>query len=267
MRYTTLLGLVIDVPVDAQLERFYDRILGSASGRAAEDLAYGPENPIQHARTPEGLPIWTAAELRDPRWAYLQDAVGRCRAACGELDLGAVMAAPMWSVAEAARSLGVHPVNVRKLIASGELPAIESGGRYLIDRAAVEAHASTGTRAGATTRVPALYVRAGSRGPANLVVVALDDDGRPAADELLRSADGVDEVVIADWREAVILAGKGDKARAIRVRPAHGRAVSAFGLDGLEARGRWELIDKTNNRSEAAEMLRSASERGKAGSQ
>ena len=65
----------------------------------------------------------------------------------------------------------------------------------------------------------------------------------------------VEERVIPEWTEAVIAWGTAGKLRAVRVRPAHGRAASSFGIDGLEVRGRVELLDKTNNRGEAAAML------------
>jgi len=259
MRYTTLLGLAIDLETDAALERFYNRILAAPNGTAADDLLYSADNPLAAglARR-DGLVEWTAEQLRDPRWAFLADAVAHCRAAAGELDVGAVMSAATWDTAEAARSLGCSAANVRYLIDRGELPAVVAGGRYMLDRRAVEAFAPTSSR-GKTDRVPALYLRAGTRGAANLVAAVISRDGRFAAGELVRSVDGVDELVIEDWREAVILAGKGqeghDRARALHVKPAHGRAASTFALDGLEARGRWEIIDKTNNRAEAVDML------------
>lgn len=255
MRYMTLLGQLVDVDVDTRLERFYDSILASPSGAAAEDLLYGPTNPLAAGlELRDGLPVWTAAVLRDPRWTFLLDAVARCRAACGELDVAAVMRAATWSTAEAARSLGCSEVNVRALVASGALPAVTAAGRHMLDRTAVEAYDGV-RRAAERGRVPALYVRAGTRGDARLVVVVLGEDGRELAGELLGGADDVEELVFAGWAEAVVLAGKGDKARAIHVRPLHGRPATGFGLEGLEARGRWEILDRTNNREEAASLL------------
>jgi len=256
MRYTTLLGQFVDVDVDAILERFYDSILASPNGAAAEDLLYGPTNPLAAGlELRDGLPVWTAAVLRDPRWTFLLDAVARCRAATGELDVAAVMRAATWSTAEAARSLGCSEVNVRALVASGALPAVTAAGRHMLDRAAVEAYDGVRQAGHRGTRVPALYVRAGTRGDARLVVVVLGEDGRELAGELLGSVDDVEELVFAGWAEAVILAGKGDKARALHVRPLHGRAATGFGLEGLEVRGRWEILDRTNNREEAASLL------------
>ena len=85
MRYMTLLGQLVDVDADPRLERFYDSILASPNGGAAEDLLYGPANPLAAGlELRDGLPVWTAAVLRDPRWTFLLDAVARCRAACGE---------------------------------------------------------------------------------------------------------------------------------------------------------------------------------------
>ena len=46
MRYMTLLGQLVDVDADPRLERFYDSILASPNGGAAEDLLYGPANPL-----------------------------------------------------------------------------------------------------------------------------------------------------------------------------------------------------------------------------
>jgi len=263
MRYMTLLGQLVDVDADPRLERFYDSILASPNGGAAEDLLYGPANPLAAGlELRDGLPVWTAAVLRDPRWTFLLDAVARCRAACGELDVAAVMRAATWSTAEAARSLGCSEVNVRALIASGALPAVTAAGRHMLDRAAVEAYDGVRQAGHRGTRVPALYVRAGTRGDARLVVVVLGEDGRELAGELLGSADDVEELVFSGWAEAVFLGGKGDKARALHVRPLHGRAAAGFGLEGLEVRGRWEILDRTNNRDEAAGLL--AAIRGKA---
>lgn len=263
MRYTTLLGLPLDLEIETgdAFERLYNKILGSPNGTTADDLLYSAENPLAaDLEQRDGLVNWTADRLRDPRWSFLADAVARCRAACGELDVGAVMSAATWDTAEAARSLGCSPANVRYLIDRSELPAVVTGGnRYMLDRRAVEAHAPASTRTGKTDRVPALYLRAGTRGAANLVAVVVGRDGAALEGELVRSVDGVDELVFEDWREAVIVGGKGqdghDRARALHVRPAHGRAASSFGLDGLEARGRWEILDKTNNRAEAVDML------------
>jgi excisionase family DNA binding protein len=269
MRYTTLLGLAIDEPTDPAFERFYNRILAAPNGAAADDLLYSADNPLAAGlEQRDGLVNWTSERLRDPAWAYLADAVARCRAACGELDVGAIMSAATWDTAEAARSLGCSPANVRYLIDRGELPAVVAGGRYMLDRRAVEAFAPTSSR-GKTDRVPALYLRAGTRGAANLVAVVVGRDGAELEGELVRSVDGIDELVFEDWREAVVVAGKGqeghDRARALHVRPAHGRAASAFGLDGLEARGRWEIVDKTNNRAEAVDMLGAFKARAKGG--
>lgn len=262
-RYTTLLGLQLELELTPDLEAFYDRILACPSGEAAEEIAYSLDNPlapgIVDGPMVAGLPVWTVEQFRDPRWHYLQDAVARCRAACGELDVASVMRAATWSTHEAARSLGVSAEKVRAAARTGDLPAVQVAGQYMLDRRVVEAHASTGTREGKTTRVPALYVRAGTRGEASLVVVAVDDQGRPVEGEL-RMVEGeggreVEERVIPEWTEAVIAWGTAGKLRAVRVRPAHGRAVSSFGIDGLEARGRVELLDKTNNRAEASAML------------
>lgn len=255
MRHVTLLGLALDVDVDRKLERFYDRILAAPAGRDAEDLLYGADNPLADALTPEGLPIWTGPQLRDSRWAYLGDAVARCRAAHGELDIASVMGAATWDSSEAARSLGVTEMSVRRLVAAGDLPSVMISGRHMLDRRAVEAHATAGTRAGKVERVPALYLRSGQIDDARLVAVVIGPDGRLTTGDLVRAIDKIDEVVIDAWIEAVILWGKGDKARAIHVRPAHGRPTTSVGLDSLEARGRWELLDKTNNRGEAADML------------
>jgi len=80
MRYMTLLGQLVDVDADPRLERFYDSILASPNGGAAEDLLYGPANPLAAGlELRDGLPVWTAAVLRDPRWTFLLDAVARCR--------------------------------------------------------------------------------------------------------------------------------------------------------------------------------------------
>lgn len=256
MRYMTLLGQLVDVEVDAGLERFYDSILAAPSGGAAEDLLYGQTNPLAAGlELRDGLPVWTAAVLRDPRWTFLIDAVARCRAACGELDVAAVMRAATWTTAEAARSLGCSEVNVRALVGSGALPAVTSGGRHMLDRAAVEAYDGVRQAGHRGTRVPALYVRAGTRGDARLVVVVLGDDGRELEGELVTSGGEVEELVFEGWAEAVMLAGKGDKARALHVRPLHGRAAAGFGLEGLEVRGRWEILDRTNRREDAAELL------------
>lgn len=259
MRITTLLGLTLDLEADDKLERFYDQILACPTGEEAETLAYGPENPLAEDVAPGALPVWTAAQLRDPRWAYLQDAVARCRAAAGELDLASVMRAATWDVAEAARSLGVVENSVRVLVRNGDLPAVQAGGRYLLDRRAVEAYAAQGTRqgtaAGAPVRVPALYIRAGRRHEATLTVIVTDAAGQAVDGELLTDVDGAEEAVIPSWAEAVIAWGTAGKLRAVRVRPAHGRAVSRFGVAGLEVVGRVELLDRTNNRAEAADML------------
>ncbi len=256
MRYMTLLGQLVDVEVDAGLERFYDSILAAPSGGAAEDLLYGQTNPLAAGlELRDGLPVWTAAVLRDPRWTFLIDAVARCRAACGELDVAAIMRAATWTTAEAARSLGCSEVNVRALVGSGALPAVTSGGRHMLDRAAVEAYDGVRQAGHRGTRVPALYVRAGTRGDARLVVVVLGDDGRELEGELVTSGGEVEELVFEAWAEAVFLAGKGDKARALHVRPLHGRAAAGFGLEGLEVRGRWEILDRTNRREDAAELL------------
>lgn len=267
MRITTLLGLTVDLEADDKLERFYDQILACPTGAEAEDLAYGPENPLAEAVAPGALPVWTPAQLRDPRWAYLQDAVARCRAAAGELDLASVMRAATWDVAEAARSLGVVENSVRVLVRNGDLPAVQAGGRYLLDRRAVEAYAAQGTRqgtaAGAPVRVPALYIRAGRRHEATLTVIVTDAAGQAVDGEITCDVDGTEEAVIPVWAEAVIAWGTAGKLRAVRVRPAHGRAVSRFGVAGLEAVGRVELLDRTNNRAEAADML--AAERKRVG--
>lgn len=261
IHYTTLLGLRLEVPVTAELERYYNRILAAPSGVDAEALAYGTVEGVVHpltpvGRNPDGLPIWSAETLRDPRWPYLQDAVARCRAAHGELDVGSIMAAATWTVAEAARSLGVSEQTVRLLVREGDLPAVEVDGRHLIDRRVVEAHTTTGTRAGKTERVPALYVRAGTIGAADVQVFVIGTDCRPIKGELLSSVDGVDELVFPEWHEAAVLFGKGDKCRAVQIRPHHGRAASKFGLDGLAVVGRVEIIDKWNNRGEAVEAYK-----------
>lgn len=258
--YTTLLGHRLEVTLTSELEKFYDRILAAPSGADAEALAIGAVEGVSHpltpaGRSPDGLPSWSAATLRDPRWPYLQDAVARCRAAHGELDVGSIMSAATWTVAEAARSLGVSEQTVRTLVRDGDLPAVEVDGRHLIDRRVVEAHATTGTQAGKTARVPALYVRAGTIGAADVQVYVIGSDCRELQGELLASVDGVDELVFPEWHEAVVLFGKGEKCRAVQIRPHHGRAAGKFGLDGLAVVGRVEMIDKSNNRAEAAAMF------------
>lgn len=261
--YTTLLGQRVELDVTANLERFYNRILAADSGAAAEALAYGADPAVAHpltpiARNPEGVASWSAETLRDPRWAYLQDAVARCRAAHGELDVGAVMAAATWTVAEAARSLGVSEQAVRRLVADGDLPAVVIDGRNLIDRRVVEAYATTGTRTGSTDRVPALYARVGASGPAEVLVRVIDADGRELAGDLLSSVDGVDELVFTGWARAAVRFGRGgkvgggaDKCRAAIIEPRHGRAARTFGLDGLAVVTRAEVIESANNRAEA----------------
>jgi len=183
-------------------------------------------------------------------------------------ELAALRARPVLSLDEASALTGLSRSSLCRAIDRGELPAVVAGGRYMLDRRAVEAFAPTSSR-GKTDRVPALYLRAGTRGAANLVAVVVGRDGAELEGELVRSVDGIDELVFEDWREAVIVAGKGqeghDRARALHVRPAHGRAASAFGLDGLEARGRWEIVDKTNNRAEAVDMLGAFKARAKGG--
>jgi excisionase family DNA binding protein len=261
--YTTLLGQRVDLDVTASLEKFYSRILAAENGAAAEALAYGADPSISHPLTPigrnaEGVASWSAETLRDPRWAYLQDAVARCRAAHGELDVGAVMSAATWTVAEAARSLGVSEQAVRKLVADGDLPAVVIDGRNLIDRRVVEAYATTGTRAGSTERVPALYARIGASGPAEVLVCVVGPDGREMTGELLSSVDGVDELVFVGWARAAVRYGKGgpvgggaDKCRGAVIEPRHGRAARTFGLDGLAVVTRAEVIESANNRAAA----------------
>lgn len=266
MKHTTLLGLDLDFqhPLEQKLEKFYERILTSESGQKADDLLYGEANPLAPAERLEGQVFWTGEQLRDPAWAYLGDAVARVRARCGELDTAAVIAAATWGVPEAARSLGVSENAVRAAIASGDLPSVVVAGRHMLDRRAVEAHVSTGTRAGKTERVPALYARVGTvPGGANLVVAVLDAEGHQVDGELLQSRDGVDELVWSSWAEAVILWGKGDKARAVRIRPAHGRVTTKIEFAGLSACGRWDVLDQTNNRRQSAELLGRISSRAK----
>jgi len=82
-----------------------------------------------------------------------------------------------------------------------------------------------------------------------------DGSGQAVDGEITRDIDGAEEAVIPAWAEAVIAWGTAGKLRAVRVRPAHGRAVSRFGVAGLEVVGRFELLDRTNNRTEAADML------------
>lgn len=257
IRYTTMLGRVLELEdKPAKLATFYAKILACETGAAAEDLAYGPKNPLAVAHNVAGLPIWTAEQLRDPRWAYLQDAVARCRLAAGELDLESVMRAASWEVAEAARSLGVTPASVRQHIDTGALPAVQVAGRWLLDRRAVEAFSGVGGRGGPRpASVPALYIRAGVRGEAGVGAIVVNSDGVELEGDLRHDLDGVEERVVEAWDEALITAGTAGKLRAWRVRPAHGRAVLRLGVAGLEVVGRIEIVDKTNNRGEAAEML------------
>lgn len=258
--YTTLLGLRVELDVTTALEKFYDRILAAEDGTAAEALAYGTDPSVAHPLTPlsrnqDGLPNWSAMTLRDPRWTYLQDAVARCRAAHGELDVGAVMSAATWTVAEAARSLGVSEQAVRKLVSDGDLPAVMIDGRHLLDRRVVEAHATTGTRASSTDRVPALYARIGATGAAEVIVRVVDAAGREMTGDLLSSVVGVDELVFVGWARAAVRYGKGgaggDKCRAAILEPRHGRAARTWGLDGLAVVTRAEVTASANNRAEA----------------
>lgn len=258
--YTTLLGLQIELRLTGELERYHDKIAAAEGGAAAEAMAYGTDPAVKHPLTPiarnmDGLPSWSALTLQSPEWAYLQDAVALCRARHGELDVGSVLRSATWTVAEAARSLGVNEDAVRVAVRSGQLPAVQAEGRYLLNRRTVEAHETTGTRAGRTERVPALYVRAGTVGEAALIVHAVDAQGAPVDGELLGSVDGVDERVFEGWARAVIHWGRAGQARAVIVRPAHGRAATKYAIDSLGAVGRFELEDKTNNRGEAAAML------------
>ena len=94
-------------------------------------------------------------------------------------------------------------------------------------------------------------------------MIVTDAAGQAVDGEVTRDIDGTEEAVIPVWAEAVIAWGTAGKLRAVRVRPAHGRAVSRFGVAGLEAVGRVELLDRTNNRAEAADML--AAERKRVG--
>ena len=67
MRYMTLLGQLVDVEVDAGLERFYDSILAAPSGGAAEDLLYGQTNPLAAGlELRDGLPARSAPPASTP---------------------------------------------------------------------------------------------------------------------------------------------------------------------------------------------------------
>lgn len=111
---------------------------------------------------------------------------------------------------------------------------------------------------------PPLHVRSGNLpGGQSLVVAVLDPDGRLMDGAVASSADGIDELVFAAWSEAVILWGKGNKARAIRVRPALGRPTTRIEFAGLTACGQWDVIDQTNNRAKAAEMFNDIRRRAK----
>jgi hypothetical protein len=263
--HTTLLGQTIELEPSRQLAAFFARILAAPSGAEAEALAYGPKSPITPAGTsPEGLPIWSREQLVLPEWAYLQDAVARCRAARGELNLPGIMSAPTWSVAEAARSLGVseesirHRVHVGDLVALGGTGTGGAGNGYRIDRRQVEA-LTTRLAAASSGRVPALYAREGTNGAAQIVVLVRGKDGELVDGERVGDATAErTELVWGEWSEALVQLGTASKARAFRLIPQHGevtRRLYPVEGCGLEVAGRWREIDRTNNRAEAGRMI------------
>jgi diguanylate cyclase (GGDEF)-like protein/excisionase family DNA binding protein len=79
--------------------------------------------------------------------AEAESAIRRARACGGNIIERVELARPSLSVTEAAGYLQCAPKTVRKLIATGMLPAIEAGGHMRVDRLALEAYGKrTGKR-------------------------------------------------------------------------------------------------------------------------
>lgn len=273
MPHITLLGQTLELEPSRQLAAFYHRILEAPSGAEAEALAYGPKSPITPAgHTGEGLPIWGREQLVTPEWAYLQDAVARCRAARGELDVAGILRAPTWSVAEAARSLGIAEASVRHLVQVGELVAVGGDGRggagngYRLDRRTVEA-LQTRRASRAAGRVPALYGLVGAADGRQVVVAVRGPDGGLVDGELVGDATAErTEIVWPEWTEALVkieVPGKAGGApsrtgRAFRIIPQHGEPTRRLYPDEgcrLEVVGRFQQIGHWNNRDRAREAF------------
>lgn len=260
MRYTTLFHIPLDLDLAPDIEDFYRAILATPSGREAEDLLYSEENPLHDPKHKlRGHPVWTADTLRSPEWAYLSDAVARVRAAHGELDVSAVEGAAMMSLADAALTLGISHQAVGLAITRGEIVGVKVGGTWRVDQRSVDAYRATHAKGGRTTRVPALFARVGNGPKGASLVVAVSHKGRWTSGDFRGSTDGADTLVWPEWSEAVVLWGRGDKARAVRLRPASGGAPEEIAFEGLYARGRWERVgDVENNRARAVEMYKAA---------
>ena len=85
MRYTTLLGLTLDIEADPKLERFYDQILGCQTGEEAEAMARAESNRISAAIAGAQTQLATArAQVRDGR---TDDAIATVDAALASLPV------------------------------------------------------------------------------------------------------------------------------------------------------------------------------------
>ena len=152
------------------------------------------------------------------------------------------MRAPEISSGEAARSLGVHDSRIRRLIASGELPARKVGNRWLVDQSALERRLVFGRERGRPLAPEnawgLLYLASGEPAP----WLASDVRSRLRRRLRERSLDDVRPRLGKRARPRYFLGGDRVRAQRLRERRFVRSGISAAAEHGADVRSR-ELLD------------------------
>jgi excisionase family DNA binding protein len=192
----------------------------------------------------------TKAVFADQRYHLMLDLLGRKRVALGTLDMDKVRERYSMTVKEAAAAAGVHENAIRQAIAAKRLSSVKDKGEHRLDPAQVEAYKPS-------KRGPAapLEVVFGSA-PGKRLSISHDGALRDPA-----KSENVTTARIEAWSTASIVASTSStgtegtgKARFWRIEP--GSELNEVGLDPFVVRGRFAIVEQSNNVSDALQRFK-----------
>ena len=238
--FTLLSGETIDVPLHTgELGVFLERLFAAVDDPTIDEATflswiYSAENPLLDKTIMPGRGTVTKAVFADPTYHLMVDLLGRKRVALGSLDMDKVRARYSMTVKDAAAKLGVHENAIRQAIAAKRLSSVKVKNEHRLDPAQVNAFeiAARGPSA-------PLHVAVGATPTARLKIKS---DGRFVEE----SSEGqIHRGRLDGWTVADVIASSGEKARHWRI--AKGNEVTEIGLPPFVVRGRFTIVEKTNN--------------------
>lgn len=248
--HTTVNGHQIDFEPTREVAAFLSRLgdmVGDPKVGPGEllALAYSEENPILERGMFAGRGHVTKAIAEDPAYLVMSDLIYRKRLAASKTKVEDLAARYTMTVADAARTLGVHESAIKQAIAARRLASWLKGGRHYLEPEAVAKFQISGRGPKPEGSGEELSVRFGHTEGFSFRVRSAHPISKQS-----RVEKNVLEGTIQRWKRVLVFVGGGGFGHRLFVLdPADKPAQIVHGPFFI--RGHFEITEKVNNPGEA----------------